>query len=151
MRFWQDGWCGDQPLQLAFPGLYGIAIDRQASVESSLTRLGAGERKSWDVQFIWDLNDWELVTGDDFLRILGSNIPSTDIGDQMRWKLEPNGDFDIHSFFNKLRGSSSIVFPWKSIWKVKAPWRVFFFVWIVAWNKILTSDNLKLRGFDFVD
>ena len=81
MRFWQDGWCGDQPLQLAFPGLYGIAIDRQASVESSLTRLGVGERKSWDVQFIWDLNDWELVTGDDFLRILGSNIPSTDIGD----------------------------------------------------------------------
>ena len=36
VRFWQDGWCGDQPLQLAFPGLYGIATDREASVESSL-------------------------------------------------------------------------------------------------------------------
>ena len=47
IRFWQHSWYGDQPLQLAFPRLYGIAIDREASVESSLTRLGAGERRSW--------------------------------------------------------------------------------------------------------
>ena len=52
MRFWQDGWCGDQPFQLAFPRLYGIATNREASVESSLTRLGTEERRSWDVRFI---------------------------------------------------------------------------------------------------
>ena len=40
VRFWQDGWYGDQPFQLAFPGLYGIAIDREASVEASLSRRG---------------------------------------------------------------------------------------------------------------
>ena len=32
-----------------------------------------------------------------------------------------------------------------------APWPVSFFVWFVAWNKILIGDNLRLRGFDFVD
>jgi len=69
----------------------------------------------------------------------------------MRWKLERKGDFDIRLFYNKLRGSFSIIFPWKDIWKVKAPWHVSFFVWTVAWNRILTSDNLRLRGFDFVD
>ena len=47
--------------------------------------------------------------------------------------------------------SSSIVFTWKGIWKVKAPLHVSFFVWTVAWNKILMGDNLRLRGFDFVD
>ena len=26
---------------------------------------------------------------------------------------------------------------------------VSFFVWCVAWNKILTGDNLRLRGLDF--
>ena len=62
-----------------------------------------------------------------------------------------NGDFNIRLFYHKLRGSSSIVFPWKDIWKVKASWRVSFFVWIVAWDRILTSDNLRIRGFDFVD
>ena len=35
--------------------------------------------------------------------------------------------------------------------KVKALRRVSFFVWIATWDKILTGDNLRLRGFDFVD
>ena len=36
------------------------------------------------------------------------------------------GVFDIKSFYGALRGSSSITFPWKSIWGVKAPRRVLF-------------------------
>jgi len=69
----------------------------------------------------------------------------------MSWKLKPNGDFDIGSFYNKLRGNPSIGFPWKGIRRVMAPWPVSFFVWFVAWNKIVIGDNLRLRGFDFVD
>ena len=68
----------------------------------------------------------------------------------MGWKLKPNGDIYIRLFYNKLQGSLSVVFPWKGIWKVKAP-RCVSFVWIVAWNKIFRGDNLRLRGFDFVD
>ena len=75
-----------------------------------------------------------------FLHILGANTPPMDVGDQMRWKLKPNGVFDIWSFYNKLRDSPSTVFPWKAIWRAKAPRRVSFFVWCVAWNKILTGD-----------
>ena len=36
------------------------------------------------------------------------------------------GDIDIKSFYGALRGSSSITFPWKSIWFVKALRRVIF-------------------------
>ena len=43
VKFWQDVWCGDQPLQLAFLRLYGIATYREASIEFSLLRLGVGE------------------------------------------------------------------------------------------------------------
>ena len=85
-----------------------------------------------------------------FLRILGANTPM-DVGDRMRWKLKPNGLFDIWSFYNKLRDSPSIVFPWKAIWRAKAPRQVSFFVWCVAWNKILTGDNLRIRRLVFVD
>nr|XP_023927128.1 uncharacterized protein LOC112038539 [Quercus suber] len=69
----------------------------------------------------------------------------------MRWKLSKKGDFDIRSFYNKLRSPSPITFPWKGIWKVKAPPRVSFFVWTAGWEKIPTGDNLRGRGFDFVD
>ena len=62
-----------------------------------------------------------------------------------------NGNFNIRSFHHKLHGSSSIVLPWKGIWKVKALRCVSFFVWIVVWDRILTSDNLQRRGFDFIN
>ena len=52
VRFWQDGWYGDQPFKLAFPRLYGIAIDKEISVEVSLSRQGAEDRRIWDVHFI---------------------------------------------------------------------------------------------------
>ena len=92
-----------------------------------------------------------MYTWVDFTRILESDIPSTANGDRMRWKLKRNGYFHIQSFYNKLRGSSSIVFLGKVFGKAKAPRRVFIFVWIVTWNRIFTGDNLRLTGFDFVD
>ena len=152
MRFWQDGWCGGQPFHLAFPRLYGIAIDKEISIEASLSRQGEEDRRIWDIHFIREFNDWEMEEGLNFLCMLGASTPPMDVGDRMRWKLKVNADFDIRSYYNKLRNSPSIVFPWKAIWKVKAPRRVSFFVWCVAWNKILTGDNLRLRRLvHFVD
>ena len=136
---------------MAFPRLYGIAIDNEVSIEPSLVRQGAEERRIWNVRFIRDFNDWEMDEGLHFLRILGANTPPMDLGDRMRWKLKPYWVFDIRSFYNKLRDSPSIVFPWKAIWRAKAPRRVSFFVWCVVWNKSLMGDNLRLRRLVFVD
>ena len=61
-------------------------------------------------------------------------------GIRMGWKDEMEvkpRDFDIFSYYNQLRGSYSVVFPWKGIWKVKAC--VPFLVWTVAWNMELNS------------
>ena len=62
-----------------------------------------GER-SLDVRFTWEFNEWELDLEVDFLHILESDRPSMENGDRMRWKLKKNGDFDIRSFYNELRG-----------------------------------------------
>ena len=133
--------------------MYGSALEKEVSVEASLLRQGVEERRSWNIRFIRDFNDWEMDEGLLFLRILGANTSPMEAGDQMRWKLKPNGVFDIQSYFNKLRDSLSTVFPWKAIWRVKALRRVSFFVWCVAWNKnkILMGDNLRLRKLEFVD
>jgi hypothetical protein len=39
-----------------------------------------------------------------------------------------------------------MIHPWKSIWRVKAPTMVAFFVWSAALGKILTHDNLCKRN-----
>jgi hypothetical protein len=45
-----------------------------------------------------------------------------------------------------LSTSAQAFAPWKSIWKVKAPSRVAFFVWTAMVGKILTLDNLHKRN-----
>ena len=128
-----------------------MATNREASVALSLEQLGIEAQRSWNVRLQRDPNDWELGVVDEFLRVLGSNLPHNENGDRMRWTLTKNGDFDIRSFYNKLRGPLPIIFPWKGVWKVKAPRRVSFFVWTAAWDKILTGDNLRERGLNLVD
>ena len=156
------GWGGEQSEILAkllvwgststsdFPGLQEILINREASVEFSLARHGVGERRSQDVCFTRDLNDWELELVD-FLHTLESNISLIEHEDCMRWTLKKNAEFDICSYYNELQGPHSIVSPWKGIWRVKAPRRVSLQVWTETWGKILTGDNLRNRGFAFVD
>ena len=94
VKLWTDLWCGDSLLQLTFPNVFLMVFDKGASVASSLERLGIEERRSWDVHFSRRPNDWKMGSVDDFLRILGSNLPPTENGDRMRWKLTKNGDFD---------------------------------------------------------
>ena len=70
----------------------------------------------------------------------------------LRWWLKKNGLFDIRSYYNVLRGSPRMAFPWRSVWNLKAPrWVCFFFfcffVWGAAWEKILTCDNLIWWGY----
>ena len=66
------------------------------------------------------------------------------------WHLRKNGRFDIRSFYEALRDAPQVVFPWKGIWRTKAPRRVRFFIWLAAWNKILPCDNLSKRGYTLV-
>ena len=102
VKFWTDRWCGVLPFQLTFLVVFGIASNKAASMASCLERLGIDEQRCWDIRFIQRPNDWEMGVVDEFLCTLGSNLPPTENRDRMRWKLMKNGDFDIHSFYNKL-------------------------------------------------
>jgi hypothetical protein len=72
---------------------------------------------------------------------------SSEEPDKLIWKLKRSGIFDTSSYYLVLRNPTAFAFPWKSIWRVKAPRRVSFFVWTAAWGRILTCDNLMKRGF----
>ena len=70
-------------------------------------------------------------------------------GDKMRRGLGLKGDFDIKSFYGALRGSSTITFPWKSIWGVKAPCCVSFFVWTTAWGEGSHNGLFEEKGLHY--
>ena len=58
--------------------MYGIATNREASVASSLERLGTEAWRSWKVLLLRDPNDWEMGDVDEFLHTLGSYLPHSE-------------------------------------------------------------------------
>lgn len=81
-----------------------------------------------------------------FFSLLHTHTPRRGDADKLTWKLNRKGTFDSRSFYHALQAPTAVHFPWKSIWGVKAPQRVAFFVWTVAWGRICTCDNLMKRG-----
>uniref|UniRef100_A0A0V0GPU6 Putative ovule protein n=1 Tax=Solanum chacoense TaxID=4108 RepID=A0A0V0GPU6_SOLCH len=37
--------------------------------------------------------------------------------------------------------------PWKEIWKARAPFKVVLLTWLVVWKACLTHDKLQRKGF----
>jgi hypothetical protein len=52
----------------------------------------------------------------------------------------------VKSLYEVLSIRVQSLFSWKSIWNVKVPLRVAFFVWSATLEKILTLDNLQKRN-----
>ena len=146
--FRHDCWWGHQLLRISFLVLCNSSTDQDASEESLLVRQLEGERQSWDVRFFQCFNDWELGLVAAFLHLLDSHIPLHEDGDR---RLKKNEEFDICSFYNALRGSNSVTFPWKCIWGVKAPQRVSLLIWTTALGKILTCYKLRKRSYTIED
>jgi hypothetical protein len=62
-----------------------------------------------------------------------------------------NHKFEVKSYYYTLQSGGSSIFPWKSIWKVKAPPRIAFFTWKIALGKLLTIDNLQRQVLTLVN
>uniref|UniRef100_A0A2N9FC99 Reverse transcriptase domain-containing protein n=1 Tax=Fagus sylvatica TaxID=28930 RepID=A0A2N9FC99_FAGSY len=147
VSLWHDKWCSDRPLKEIFPRLYDCSLNQGDSIAEVLSSQGIGQARVWNVTFGRDCNDWELDQMVSFLSLLHSHTPRGDVGDKLVWGPGRKGIFDSRSFYHVLHTPQKIYFPWKGIWGLKAPPRVAFFMWTVAWGRILTCDNLKKRGF----
>ena len=71
--------------------------------------------------------------------------------DKLWWVPSRIRKFDVRSFYKILASKEAISFPWKSIWRTKAPLRVAFFAWLAVLEKILTMYNLRKRHFTVVN
>uniref|UniRef100_A0A7N2R7T0 poly(A)-specific ribonuclease n=1 Tax=Quercus lobata TaxID=97700 RepID=A0A7N2R7T0_QUELO len=78
--------------------------------------------------------------------LIQPRILRDDRRDTLCWWLKGDGEFDTQSYYHEIRGASNSLFPWKGVWKPKIPKHVAFFLWTVAHGRILTLDNLMLKG-----
>ena len=149
VRFWDDVWCGDSPLKVAFPGLFNIASFKEASIADNVERSNGATQ--WNIQFTQLIHDWEVEVLASFYRCLYSCKMRENGEDKLWWVPSRKGIFEVKSFYRVLSAPGPLSFPWKSIWKSKAPPRVVFFAWTAARSKILSLDNLRRRGMVVVN
>ena len=69
----------------------------------------------------------------------------------MVWIPSSRHIFAMKSYYSILQSGEHSSFPLKSIWKVKAPPHIAFFLWVAALGRILMVDNLKRWGFQLVN
>ena len=116
-----DKWCGDVTLKNMFPVLYACSTSQNASLASCLISSSVGEARVWHLSFIRDFNDWEVEEILAFFKFIQSKIPCHVEPNEMRWKHHSSRVFDTKSFYQAIAGKQDIKFPWKAIWRVKAP------------------------------
>jgi len=97
----------------------------------------------WNISFIQDVHDWEIESLDSFFTLLYFVNPHPGVMNSMVWIPLSFHGFQVKSYYTMLHLGEHNAFPWKSIWKVKAPPCIAFFLWATTLGRILTVDNLS--------
>jgi hypothetical protein len=94
------------------------------------------------------IQDWEMemeMVLSLFARLYSISVRHGE-DDRLVWSPSNKGLVEVKSFYEVLNKKDGPSFSWKSIWRVKAPAMVAFFVWTAVLGKILTHDNLQKRN-----
>jgi hypothetical protein len=124
-HFWDDVWCGDRPLKVAFSGLFNIASFNEASIADNVERSNGATQ--WNIQFTRLIHDWEVEVLASFYPCLYSCKLREDGEEKLWWVPLCKRIFEVKPFYKVLSALGSLSFPWESIWRSKAPPRVAFF------------------------
>ena len=97
--FWFDRWAGDSPFATRFPDLFSIAVAPLISVERALIDLGR-------LAFRRPFGPPDSAAWRELLDCVALHEPVVDVGpDQVRWHLEPSGQFSTKSLYQTIAPS----------------------------------------------
>lgn len=124
VRFWKHKWCGDEELWKSFPNLFDLATNKDAMV-SSILHLEGGNA-TWNPTFRRNVQGWEMESVVQFFDKLYSQQVGSNSADQILWKGSKANKFTVRSFYIMLVNNNRNVFPWRLIWKSRAPVEFLF-------------------------
>lgn len=144
--FWEDNWLGIGSLKQLYPNIYTL------NQQHGVTMKELWSTQGWNLTFRRFLQDWEVPRMIEFYRTLEQCSGLQEGEDTLRWQKHSNGMYSVSSAYKDLNreGSQLSLWPWKHIWKVKVPYKVACFTWLVIRESVLTRDNLRKRGIPIV-
>jgi hypothetical protein len=135
--------------EIAISGTVWMARLKNALVRDVLVTHGPNIH--WDVRDFREAQDWEIDLIAKFMDLLYSVNIRHEEADAICWCPSSRKIFEVNSFYKLLQPAAAQSFPWKKVWRSRAPSKVNFFIWTVALGKILTTDNLRKRRLFVLD
>ena len=111
-----------------YPELFAYVVAPKALIFYLVLYAPDGGGRSWNLLFRRDFNVWELGRFYSFFERVSTRIPRGEGDDTPIWQLTHSGVFDVCSFNYSLLKAPSVSLPWQSIWCVKVPKSMSFFL-----------------------
>ncbi|WMV47091.1 hypothetical protein MTR67_040476 [Solanum verrucosum] len=126
--FWEEVWVGQASLKASFPDLFSLSLQKVATVKE------IRDAQGWNLRFRRPLNDWEVNRMVEFLNILERYKELSNSEDKLLWAPDTQGRFSVGTAYRNSQRThtQSSYWPWKMIWKVKVPFKVTCFTWLLA-------------------
>jgi hypothetical protein len=138
VKFWEDNWLGPSSLAIQYWDLYVIVNEKTSTVvdlwDGQNLKCTCRRTVSENLYRVWQ----EVVQ-------IASTINFSSEEDALVRKFTSNGIYTSQTLYKiiNFRGIKPVFSS--SIWDLKIPPRVHFFLWLLSKNKTLTRDNLTKR------
>jgi hypothetical protein len=149
--FWSQHWIGEASLEVMFPRLFSLSLQRQGTVRDMFEENGI--ILHWNFNWRRRLFSWEedLLN---VLKVLLEQVRVTEVADCWWWSQDPEGVFSVKSaysvlcrdLFDEVGIDDSRKRVFEQIWTSPAPSKIIAFSWQLLHNRIPTRDNLRRCG-----
>jgi hypothetical protein len=145
-RFWHHSWLdGEAPKNLA-PHLFQLVRRKNKTVQQELTNDAWIETLRGEISTATQLQEFVSL----WVCIQDVNL-QPDLDDQIIWKWTNDGIYSNRSAYRAQFYGTYRTYKTDIIWRARAENKCKLFVWILIQNKILTADNLAIRGWPHQD
>lgn len=144
IRFWKDAWRGSAIMN-QYPLLYSFALNKDISVYE-VRRQG-----TWHIELHQGITEQAAEQHITLLNELHQYSHEAAHQDTPIWLWTNSGVFSVKSYYRAMEATPIQTTHIPRVWELKGPLRVMIFGWLMLRNRILTIDNLVIRGFSMVN
>ena len=143
-KFWTSIWLdGEAPVKIA-PNLFKLSRLKRLTVEQAM-RAGRWMTGLHRITSEIQLREFTAL----WIKLQGINLSNNQ--DQIAWTLNSKAEYSSASAYAVQFAGTYTTIDFSKLWRSKVQPRCKFFLWLWLRQRILTDDQLQLRGIDHRD
>lgn len=143
IRFWEDHWVGEHPLNVTFPNIYRISSAKNWTIRKCAETLVNGG--SWNLGLDRSLNQAQIDEAI-ALSVIIEQCRMDGNHDDVSWAIDKNETFSVKSSYSWVEKEHQLEDKNPSVWSILWPHKIGVFLWQDFHEKLPTMDILYKKG-----